>query len=66
MEPRSRKQGASRTREAQSEIEEQEKDDRKGQAKAEDNVQGDEEEVDPGSLSFGVAASVCEHSRPTG
>ena len=51
MESWGRKQGASRAREAQSEIEEQEKDDRKGQAKAEDNVQGDEEEVDPGTLN---------------
>ena len=50
MESWSRKQGASRAREAQSEIEEQEKDGRKGQAKAEDNDPG-EEEVDPGALS---------------
>ena len=51
MEPRSRKQRAPRTREAQSEIEDQEKDDREVQAQEEDNVQDDEEEVDPGSLS---------------
>ena len=50
MEPRCREQGASRAREAQGEIEDQEKDDREVQAQEEDNVQGDKE-VDPGSLS---------------
>ena len=50
MEPWSWKQGASRAREAQGEIEDQEKDDREVQAQAEDNLEDDEEEVDTGSL----------------
>ena len=51
MEPWGREQGASRAREAQGEIEDQEKDDREVQAQEEASVQGDEEEVDPGALS---------------
>ena len=51
MEPWGREQGASRAREAQGKVEDQEKDHREGQAQKKDNVQDDEEEVDPGSLS---------------
>ena len=51
MESWSRKQGASRAREAQGKVEDQEKDHPEGQGQKEDNFQDDEEEVEPGSLS---------------
>ena len=64
MEPWSWKQGASRAREAQGEIEDQEKDDREVKAQAEDNCEDDEEEVDTGSLTSDRLG--CEHSRRNG
>ena len=51
MEPRSGEQGASRAREAEGKVKDQEKDHREGQGQKEDNGQDDEEEIDPGSLS---------------
>ena len=49
MEPRRWKQRASRAREAEGKVEDQEKDHREGQK--ENNVQDDQEEVDPSSVS---------------